>query len=71
MSDKYVLAIDAGSSGARSLITNIQGQLVSFASEEWTYDTPTDVAPLGKEFDPRRFWDILRRLMGETIRRLR
>jgi sugar (pentulose or hexulose) kinase len=69
VSDKYVLAIDAGSSGARSLITNIQGQLVSFASQEWTYDTPTDVAPLGKEFDPRRFWDIICRLMGETIKK--
>lgn len=69
MSDKYVLAIDAGSSGARSLITNLQGQLVSFASQEWTYDTPTDVAPLGKEFDPRRFWAILCQLMGEAIKK--
>ena len=69
MSDKYVLAIDAGSSGARSLITNLQGQPVSFASQEWTYDTPADVAPLGKEFDPGRFWEIICQLTGETIKK--
>jgi autoinducer 2 (AI-2) kinase len=69
VSDKYVLAIDAGSSGARSLITDLQGQPVAFASQEWTYDTPADVAPLGKEFDARRFWDILCQLTGEVIKK--
>ena len=69
MADKYVLAIDAGHSGARSLITNLQGEPVSFVSREWTYDTPAAVAPLGKEFDPGRFWDILCQLMRETIKK--
>jgi len=69
LSDKYVLAIDAGSTGARSLITNLQGQLVSFASQEWTYDTPAEVALLGKEFNPRRFWGILCQLIGEAIKK--
>ena len=69
MSDRYVLAIDAGSSGARCLLANLQGQLVSFASQEWTYDTPADVDPLGREFDPRGFWGILCQLVREAIRK--
>jgi sugar (pentulose or hexulose) kinase len=69
VSDKYVLAIDAGSAGARSLITNLQGQLVSSACQEWTYDTPAEVAPLGKEFDPGRFWGIICQLIGGAIKK--
>ena len=69
MSHKYVLAIDAGSAGARSLIIDLQGQLISSARQEWTYDTSAEVAPLGKEFDPGRFWAILCQLIGEAIKK--
>lgn len=69
MSDKYVLAVDAGSAGGHSLITDLQGHPVSFAQQEWTYDTPAEVAPLGKEFDPEEFWDIICQLIGEAIKR--
>jgi autoinducer 2 (AI-2) kinase len=69
LSDRYVLAIDAGSSGGHSLITNLHGNPVSFAQREWTYDTPAEVAPLGKEFDPGRFWDIICQIIGEAIKK--
>jgi len=65
--DKYVLALDAGSSGGHSLITDLQGHVVSFAQQEWTYDTPAEVAPLGREFDPAGFWDIICQIIGEAI----
>lgn len=69
MSDKYVLAVDAGSSGCHSLITDLQGHIVSSAHREWTYDTPADAAPLGREFDPSGFWDMICQLIGEATRR--
>lgn len=69
MSDKYLLALDAGSSGGHVLITDLQGHPVSFAQQEWTYDTPAEVAPLGREFDATRFWGIICQLIGEAIKK--
>ena len=69
MSDKYVLALDAGSSGGHSLITDLQGHPVSFTQQEWTYDMPAEVAPLGREFDPKRFWDIICQVIKIAIKK--
>lgn len=66
---KYVLAIDAGSSGGRVLITDLRGHPVSSAQREWTYDTPAEVAPLGRELDPAEFWDIICQIIGEAIKK--
>jgi glycerol kinase len=64
---KYVLAKDADSSGCRSLIIDLQGDLVSSASREWNYDVPREVAPMGKEFDAGKFWNIICSLIRESI----
>ncbi len=69
MPGKYVLAIDAGSSGCRSLIIDLQGNLVSSATQEWTYDVPPEVAPMGKEFDARKFWGITCRLIKRSVKK--
>lgn len=67
MSGKYVLAIDAGSGGGRVLITDLRGQAVSTAYHKWTYDTPAELAPMGKEFDPGEFWDAICQVIAEAI----
>ncbi len=67
MSDRYVLAIDAGSGGGRALVIDLQGNLVSSASQDWSYDVPADAGPLGKEFDAERFWGIICQLIAEAI----
>lgn len=69
MPSKYVLAIDAGSSGCRSFIFDLQGNLVSSASQEWTYDMPPEVAPMGKEFNARKFWGITCRIIKQSIKK--
>lgn len=69
MPGKYVLAIDAGSSGCRSLIFDLRGNLVSFASREWTYDVPPEVAPMGKEFNAAKFWGIICQLIRESVKK--
>jgi autoinducer 2 (AI-2) kinase len=66
---KYVLAIDAGSSGCRSIILDLKGNLASFASQEWFYDVPPEVAPMGKEFNAQKFWDIICQLIKESIKK--
>lgn len=59
MADRYVLAIDAGSSGVRSLVTDLQGHPVSFSWQEVSSDTPEEVAPFGRQFDPVVLWDTV------------
>lgn len=71
MSDRYVLAIDAGSGGGRALIFDLQGGLVSSACEEWSYDVPADAAPMGREFDAGRFWGVICGLVTEAIQKAR
>jgi len=68
MSPRYVLAIDAGTSGVRCLVADLNGRLASLCRGEWAYDTPDDIAPLGKEFDPNVFWDIICRNVSGAIR---
>jgi len=67
MAGKYVLAIDAGSSGGRALIFDLQGGLVTSVSREWSYEVPADAGPMGKEFDPSMFWGVICKLIGEAI----
>lgn len=64
---KYVLAIDAGSSGCRASVFDVAGSVVSSASREWTYDSPPEVAPLGREFDPAAFWNTVCQVTQESV----
>lgn len=67
MAPKYVLGLDAGSEGARCLVADLRGQPVAFASQPWSYDTPPDLAPLGKEFSPQAFWGVLCQVVREAL----
>lgn len=69
MPGKYVLAIDAGSSGCRSLIIDLEGKLISSAAQEWAYDVPPEIAPMGKQFNARKFWGIVCRLIKKSMRK--
>ncbi|OGO00856.1 MAG: hypothetical protein A2Y59_04800 [Chloroflexi bacterium RBG_13_52_14] len=69
MPGKYVLAVDAGSSGCRAIILDIRGKLISSASQEWFYEIPPDLAPMGKEFDARKLWGIICKLIRQSIKK--
>ncbi|UCC60855.1 MAG: FGGY-family carbohydrate kinase [Dehalococcoidia bacterium] len=66
MSNKYVLAIDAGSSGGRALIFDLHGALISSTGRAWTYNVPEDAGPMGKEFDTEEFWGYICRLIADA-----
>jgi len=67
MANRYVLAIDAGSSGGRALIFDLQGALISSTGREWTYNVPDDAGPMGKEFDPEEFWGYICQLIADAM----
>ena len=64
---KYVLAIDAGSSSCRALVFDVAGSHVSSACCKWTYDSPPDIGPLGREFQPAAFWGAVCHVCRESI----
>ncbi|MFC1926597.1 FGGY-family carbohydrate kinase [Chloroflexota bacterium] len=69
MSPKYLLAIDAGTSGVRCLVTSLDGQTVALSHRVWAYETPDYIAPLGREFSASVFWGIICQGIGEAIER--
>ena len=70
MGGEHLLALDAGTSGARCLILRPGAGPVAVARREWCYQTPPEIAPFGKSFDPEEFWSILsdvtRRALAES-----
>ena len=59
MGGEHLLALDAGTSGARCLVLRPGAGPVAVARREWCYQTPPEIAPLGRSFDPKEFWSIL------------
>ncbi len=67
MADRYVLAVDVGSSGVRSLIADLEGHPIAFAWQELSSDTPTDVSPIGRQYDPVALWDAVRQTTRKAL----
>jgi autoinducer 2 (AI-2) kinase len=59
MTANYILVIDAGTSGVHCLIIDFKGHIISISHRDWVYQSPDDIAPLGKEFAPDAFWHII------------
>jgi len=64
---KYLLAIDAGTGACRCVVFDSNGREVSRAYKEWGYRIPEGLEPLGKEFNPSDFWNIIRSLIREAM----
>ncbi len=62
-----VLAIDAGSSGCRAFVFDLWGTVISSARRDWSYDTPAEIAPLGRQFNPEDFWNTICQIIKEAI----
>jgi autoinducer 2 (AI-2) kinase len=68
VSDKFVLAVDAGSSGGRALVFDLRGSMRASVLREWSYDVPEDAGPMAKEFSPDEFWSHICELIAQAIR---
>jgi autoinducer 2 (AI-2) kinase len=65
---EHVLAIDAGTSGVRCLVSDLNGKVISISRREWTYQSPAETGPMGREFNPDVFWDIICRSIGDALK---
>ncbi|NVM54000.1 MAG: hypothetical protein HWN66_09900 [Candidatus Helarchaeota archaeon] len=68
MAENYFLIVDAGTGGGRCLIFDDVGTLHAIAYQEWTYYTPEEVAPYGREFNPNEFWEIICNISKQAIK---
>jgi len=55
-SEPAFLALDGGTSAGRAALFDVSGRLLAEAVRPWSYETPDDAAPWGREFAPDRFW---------------
>ena len=63
----YLLALDAGTSGARCVILAPDGATVAATRREWSYDTPAEAGPLARSFDAEAFWSTLVALTKQAL----
>lgn len=66
MSNKYVLAIDAGTSSVRTILYDYYSREVASSQSEFTQITPE---PGWLEHDPLEIWNLTKELMNETIKK--
>lgn len=64
MSNKYVLAIDAGTSGIRTILYDDASREMALAYREFTQFTP---APGLLEHDPTEIWHVTKQLFEEVL----
>ncbi len=71
MAAEHLLALDAGTSGARCVIVAPDGTTVAAVRQAWSYDTPAGTGPLGRSFDAERFWSTLVTLTKQALAQAR
>ncbi len=67
MSDRYVMALDAGSGAGRSVLVNLDRPQVISAYQEWGYIIPKGLGMMAAEFDPSEFWSILSSVSRQAL----
>ena len=65
MSERYVAAIDQGTTSTRCLVFDRQGRLVALAQQQHTQHYPR---PGWVEHDAAEIWSLVRRLLPEALR---
>lgn len=55
----HLVALDAGTSGARCLIARPGKGIVALERRAWCYQTPPDAGPVARAFDAEAFWAAL------------
>ncbi|WP_373893583.1 FGGY family carbohydrate kinase [Virgibacillus natechei] len=66
MTGKYILAIDAGTSGIRTILYDYHSREVAGTYSEFTQITPE---PGYLEHDPLEIWDVTKKLIGQTLKK--
>jgi autoinducer 2 (AI-2) kinase len=63
----FVAAIDAGTTGVRCMILDMNGKALGIGRESWDYTTPINLE-IAKEFDPKHFWHLICKVTKRAIK---
>ena len=69
MADRYVVVIDAGTSGVRCVLFNEKAQAVGLDEFGWKYSQEDDASTLARAFDLSALWEDLCRSIKSCIKR--
>ena len=65
--NRYLLVLDAGTSGARCFVFDDKGQIVGCRARKWDYAVEEDVSSLARAFDPASLGHSLCELISGTL----
>ena len=68
MANRYVLIVDAGTSGPRCLVFNQNADVAGACAREWRYLAEEDASPLARAFDPDVLWSTFCELITGALR---
>ncbi len=68
MVSRYVLVLDAGTSGGRCLVFDGEGRITGLDTGEWTYLAEENVPSLARAFDPQGVWLTFCRLIANSLK---
>ncbi|MEM3594226.1 MAG: FGGY family carbohydrate kinase [Candidatus Jordarchaeaceae archaeon] len=69
MSSEALVAIDVGTGSVRCAVFDVEGNLLSFAQEAWSYESPQETFGIGKEFNCTQLWSRIIRLIRVAMKR--
>jgi autoinducer 2 (AI-2) kinase len=67
MSEKYLMALDAGSGSGRCVIVSLDGKRTFTTKKDWFYFTPQGLGSSANEFHPDEFWQVFVDCIRETL----
>jgi autoinducer 2 (AI-2) kinase len=67
LADRYIVVLDAGTTGARCLVFDQSARTVASRSAEWGYLAAAEDSPLAREFDSQAIWSAFCRLIADSL----
>jgi autoinducer 2 (AI-2) kinase len=68
MGNRYILVLDAGTTGPRCLVFDHAAQVVGFRARQWSYMKEEGAPSLARAFDPQALWRDLCQLIAEGLK---
>jgi sugar (pentulose or hexulose) kinase len=67
MSERYLMALDAGTGAGRCFLIDTEGKKAFSAYREWGMLEDAAAAPFGRSFDPQQYWQCLAESAKEAL----
>ncbi len=66
-----LVAVDLGSSRVKCVVSSERGRVLGQSDAAWAAETPAEIAPWGKQYDPTHSWRLIAGLIRRALRSAR